>query len=183
MDKRETVISTARELFEKYGYKKVSMDEIAQVSHVTKKTIYTYFKDKASLFEYFIQEELNHMKSEIESEKQAGKSLEDIVSTSVYRMLTYRKNSGLMNNIIKEAATDDKARVYLDMFDREIINYIQNLINEGIERKEVKPCDSKLVAFIIFKVCIAIMLEYDDLIDEKRATAELTSILKQGLLN
>ena len=46
MNKKETVIETARELFSKYGYRKVSMDEIAKQSNVTKKTIYTYFKDK-----------------------------------------------------------------------------------------------------------------------------------------
>ena len=37
MDKREAVIDTARRLFTKYGYKKVSMDEIAKESGVTKK--------------------------------------------------------------------------------------------------------------------------------------------------
>ena len=41
MNKKEIVIQTARELFTKYGYKKVSMDEIAKESNVTKKTIYT----------------------------------------------------------------------------------------------------------------------------------------------
>ena len=45
MTKKEVVIDTARELFSKYGYKKVSMDEIATNAIVTKKTIYTYFKD------------------------------------------------------------------------------------------------------------------------------------------
>ena len=58
MDKKEAVINTARDLFQKYGYKKVSMDEIAKTSGVTKKTIYTYFKDKDSMFLYFIEEEL-----------------------------------------------------------------------------------------------------------------------------
>ena len=56
MEKKEVVINTARELFTKYGYKKVSMDEIARTSNVTKKTIYSYFKDKDELFRYFIEE-------------------------------------------------------------------------------------------------------------------------------
>ena len=34
MEKKEVVINTARELFTKYGYKKVSMDEIARTSNV-----------------------------------------------------------------------------------------------------------------------------------------------------
>ena len=45
MNKKEMIIQTARDLFTKFGYKKVSMDEIAREAKVTKKTIYSYFKD------------------------------------------------------------------------------------------------------------------------------------------
>ena len=37
MNKKEEVINAARDLFTKYGYKKVSMDEIAKEANVTKK--------------------------------------------------------------------------------------------------------------------------------------------------
>lgn len=62
MDKKELIINSARDLFYNYGYKKVSMDEIAKVSNVTKRTIYKYFKDKDSLFKYFIDEEMDNIK-------------------------------------------------------------------------------------------------------------------------
>ena len=39
--KKENVIESARLLFHKYGFKKVSMDEIAREANVTKKTIYS----------------------------------------------------------------------------------------------------------------------------------------------
>ena len=41
MNKKEIIIETARNLFTNYGYKKVSMDEIATSAKVTKKTITT----------------------------------------------------------------------------------------------------------------------------------------------
>lgn len=37
MNKKEIIIETARNLFTNYGYKKVSMDEIATSAKVTKK--------------------------------------------------------------------------------------------------------------------------------------------------
>ena len=40
MEKRENIIASARELFNKYSFDKVSMDEIAKKAGVTKKTIY-----------------------------------------------------------------------------------------------------------------------------------------------
>ena len=44
--KKEDILKAAKELFSMYGYKKVSMNEIAEKANVTKKTIYSYFKDK-----------------------------------------------------------------------------------------------------------------------------------------
>ena len=46
---KEDILKSSRELFTNYGYKKVSMDEIAKASGVTKKTVYSYFKDKESI--------------------------------------------------------------------------------------------------------------------------------------
>ena len=50
MNKKEDIIEKARILFTNYGYKRVSMDEVAREANVTKKTIYSYFKDKEDLF-------------------------------------------------------------------------------------------------------------------------------------
>ena len=91
MNKREQVINCARKLFTKYGYKRVSMDEIARESGVTKKTIYTYFADKSALFQYFIMEELDNMKNSIETERKKNITFLELVSSSVYKMLLYRK--------------------------------------------------------------------------------------------
>ena len=66
MNKKEIIIEKARDLFTTYGYKKVSMDEIAREANVTKKTIYSYFKDKDSMFLYFVDEELEKIKKEME---------------------------------------------------------------------------------------------------------------------
>ena len=56
--KEQQIIEAARKLFGKYGFKKVTMDEIAREANVTKKTVYTYFSSKEELFKYFIDEEL-----------------------------------------------------------------------------------------------------------------------------
>lgn len=40
------IIEASRNLFHQFGFKKVSMDEIAKEAGVTKKTIYMYFNSK-----------------------------------------------------------------------------------------------------------------------------------------
>ena len=64
--KEEQIIQAARELFTVYGYKRVSMDEIAKKANVTKRTVYSYFKSKEDLLKYFIDEEIRTMKKIVE---------------------------------------------------------------------------------------------------------------------
>lgn len=183
MDKKEEVIKTARELFTKYGYKKVSMDEIAKKSGVTKKTIYTYFKDKDSMFLYFIEEELNLMKDSTKTDVSDNMSFIESVAKSLYEMLLIRKNSELISSISKEIKTDEKAREFLNFYDRQILNYIESRINEEINKGNIRVVDPHLTAFIIYKVFISVMFEYDKDIDEEKVTKQVTLILKEGLFN
>ncbi len=182
MNKKELVIETARSLFTKYGYKKVSMDEIAKESNVTKKTIYTYFKDKEELFKYFIKEELETMKKEIELKEKNNLSFLELVSTSIYYMLTFRKNSLFFKNILKEKESIQNSN-FLKLYDDQIIAYIEEKINKEIKLKTIKECDAHLTSFIIYKVYISVMFEYDKELDEEKVTKEITSIFKDGLLN
>ena len=75
--KQEQIISAAKKLLGKYGYKRVSMDEIAREAGVTKKTVYSYFKNKEEFLKYFLNEEVQNMKKIVEDtrseERRVGK--------------------------------------------------------------------------------------------------------------
>ena len=127
MTKKEDVIVSARELFTKYGYRKVSLLDIANKSGVTKKTIYSYFKDKDDLFYYFIKEELENMKKNIEAKLNSAKSFPEIVSTNVHDMLEFRKNSLLISTISEDVklGKTKESKSFLKLYDDGIIKYIE----------------------------------------------------------
>ncbi len=50
MDKKELIFNAGKKLFEQYGYKKVSIDEITQKANVAKGTFYLYFSNKDDLY-------------------------------------------------------------------------------------------------------------------------------------
>ena len=54
-------------IFTKYGFKKVSMDEIASETGVTKKTVYSYFSSKEELLKDVIKEELQSIRKIIDN--------------------------------------------------------------------------------------------------------------------
>ena len=185
MTKKEDIIVSARELFTKYGYRKVSLLDIANKSGVTKKTIYSYFKDKDDLFCYFIKEELENMKKNIDGKLNSAMSFPEIVSTNVHDMLEFRKNSLLISTISEEVklGKTKESKSFLKLYDDGIIKYIEEKIEKGIVEHHIKKCNAHLTAFIIYKVYIAVMFEYEGELDEEKITKEITTILTDGLLN
>lgn len=186
MDKKEKVIAVARVLFTTYGYKKVSMDEIAKESGVTKRTIYTYFKDKDALFGYFILEERDKMRKMIEKVEKKNLSFFDTVHETLYTLLKYRKKSLFLNTIQREATilSTSPARTYLLTLEKETETYIRERLEKARQEEWIKPCNIDLCAFIILKIYMAIMLEWDmdqKPLKEKEITDSLTMILKTGI--
>ncbi len=182
MNKKEIIIATARDLFTKYGYNKVSMDEIAKQANVTKKTIYSYFDKKEALFQYFIDEELKKMKEKIERQEKQGLSFIQRITKDLFFILKFKKNSKLLNAITNERDIRFSTNL-LEKYDEEIIKYIQEKIETEIEQENIKKCNSKLMAFIIYKIYLAILFDYEDELNEEQVVKEVTLILKEGLFN
>lgn len=180
MNKKEEIINEARKLFNLYGYKKVSMDEVAKKANVTKKTIYSYFKDKEELFKYFIEEELLNIKNKIDN-KINDESFIDSLTKSIITMLKLRKESPIVKNLIKNK-NDLQSIEFLKLYDNDIIKYISNLLDEEIKNGNIRKCDTKLTSFIIYNVFVAVLFEYEYELDEVKVASEITSILKNGLI-
>lgn len=186
--KKEQIIEAARELFSLYGYKKVSMDEIAKKSKVTKKTIYSYFKDKDELFQYFVLEEIENMKQIIEKNEKLECSFIDKIHQTVYELLKYRKDAKFVVKMVSDAEDLRNEAVInnLNMIDNSVQSYLKEKIKLAIKNKYIKECDPDLAAFIIYRVYTSLMYEYkakDKIINEKKVSDSILRILKEGILN
>jgi AcrR family transcriptional regulator len=80
MTKKQKIEHTAKMLFFKHGFKKVTIDEICRKSHVSRKTYYTYYDNKISLVLFILdeisQQAINDYKQIIESDEPFAKKLE-----------------------------------------------------------------------------------------------------------
>ncbi len=184
--KKDDVIQSAKELFTTYGYKKVSMDEIALKAGVTKKTIYAYFKDKDELFKYFVTEEIKNMKNIIEKNEKSNEPYFKAIHQTIYELIKYRKENAFLGRILKDAEfiNNVKAKESLKMFDDAIIKYIKEKLEIAIKQKKIKECNTDIAAFIIYKVYIALMYDWTNenkQLDEKEFSDNITKILKEGI--
>lgn len=56
---KNRIKSIAKDLFSKWGYSKVTTDEISSALGISKRTLYNFFESKEKLLEEIIQEELS----------------------------------------------------------------------------------------------------------------------------
>ncbi len=183
MGKKEEIIKGARQLFCTYGYKKVTMDEIAKQSGVTKKTIYSYFKDKDDLIKYFLYESIDNMKKIVSDIQKENISSIDKVQKMIYSLLEYRKEDEIIKKFSEEANNLPlgTAKECMKILNKSIVEEIRNLLEKGIELEEVKKCDTELASFLIYRMYIALMFEWNKPLSIEEVTESIMNILQFGI--
>ena len=184
--KREQVIEAARKLFHQFGFKKVSMDEIAKEAGVTKKTIYMYFASKQELLKYFIQEEITNMEKIVEKVEAKHQDFFETVNEAIYEILQYRKHQDFLNIIAREAEWLKNPIIIdsLSLIDGKIQNYIRNKLQKAKEKGYIDYIDLDITTFLIYKMYIALIIEWNTKekeIDEQILAQTISGILKNGL--
>ena len=181
-EKKESVIKASKELIRDYGFYKVSMDEIAKKSNITKKTIYTYFKDKNELINTVLIDEINSMKKLADQIDKKNISFEDKLHEIITMQLDYRNNSKILCNYIKELEEGKFKNTKENIFNQTILSELKTRLDEAIKEGHIKKCDTTIVSFIIYKIYIALMFELEYDLDKKEVTQTIMNILKVWLL-
>jgi TetR/AcrR family transcriptional regulator of autoinduction and epiphytic fitness len=75
--KRAAILEAATQAFRDEGYESTSMDRIAELARVSKRTVYNHFGSKEALFRAVVDELVSHAKSLKCIEWDAERSLED----------------------------------------------------------------------------------------------------------
>jgi len=93
MTSRERILDAAMEVFAHSGYRRASMDQVAEAAGLTRQAVYHYFKSKADLFRASV-EALHEEAREAEIEagraaEAAGKTLAEILAAQVDARFRY----------------------------------------------------------------------------------------------
>mgnify|MGYP004464534357 FL=1 len=184
--KNEQIIAAARRLFNRYGFKKVSMDEIAREAGVTKKTIYMYFSSKEELLKYFIQEEIINMKSIVEEVENKKMDFYETVNEAIYKLLKYKKDRDFLSIIAEEAELLKNPAVIknLDLIDEKIQEYIKEKIQSAIDNGYINCKNVDVTAFLVYKMYIALIFDWNEKnkeLDEHIIADNISEILRHGL--
>lgn len=150
-ENKEKIISAAEGLFMKFGFRSVTMDDVARDVSMSKKTLYQYFENKDSLVtavtEHYLKLEEEEYSSIADEAKDAIEELHGIANCMRNNMV--KMNPSLLFDLKKfHANAWNRFLVFKDQF---IKNHVKNNllrgIDEGFYRSDI---DAEILA--VFRV-------------------------------
>jgi len=151
VDRKGRILEAARELFARFGLRKVTMEDIARQVHMAKASLYYYFPSREHLLREIIQREGAELWSEIN--QAVSHETDPRAKLRAYVQTRFRAISRL--TIYYRSLTEDYLRHY-EFIERERETYtrlelqtIEMILREGMERGVFEMEDPRLAAFAI----------------------------------
>ncbi len=167
---KKEIVMKARELFQRFGFKKTTMDEIAAECGKSKSTLYHYYKNKDDVFRAVIKEEKHILRSrvmEVVSLKDNG--IEKMKAYFVTMLREIDSLSNLYRLVKKETTNMTSANQLLKGLLKEekvtIKQFHQEIIEEGLYPDSDKIDIDSLADFLI--AAMMGIINYFVLDDEK----------------
>ncbi|AKC65396.1 TetR/AcrR family transcriptional regulator [Bacillus altitudinis MN12] len=163
VDRRQMILDGATKAFTQFGYKATTMDLVAKLANVGKGTIYTFFKNKEELFDEIFTSLLMEMKKIADEAIDEKNSFSENLHLALFAILEFRKNHQLTIKIFQENAELGTSAVkeMIEKMEQMIIRYIKTKVKEAIEKGDIKPCDPELTAFVMVKLYIALIFDWE----------------------
>ncbi|TXL67517.1 TetR/AcrR family transcriptional regulator [Cerasibacillus terrae] len=188
IDRKQLIIDAASKSFSAFGYKATTMDQVAKLAKVGKGTIYTFYKNKEELFHEIISSLIKEMKRAAEEVMDNDDPFFINADRVLYTLLEFRTEHQLMIKLLqeeKEIGTPAVTEVVQKLEDT-IVKYMSNIIKEGIVSGEIKDCDPELTAFVILKLYVSLIFDWEKTREplEKEQISEFFHLyLMNGLSN
>jgi AcrR family transcriptional regulator len=130
MDKKEEILVHSAKVFMAYGFKSVTMDDLARELGVSKKTIYQYFKDKNELIETLIR--LN-----LEADKTMCAQIKSFADNAIESMMKVIKKIGENMNGVHPSIFYDLQKYHpksWKLIDEHQKKFVTQLLLDNVER-------------------------------------------------
>jgi len=144
---RQEVITTAQQLFQKYGFSKTTMEDIAKATGRGKSTLYYYYKSKDEIFEAVIMKEadevVNTVLEVVQKASSAEEKLQAYLTTSFDSIKSKINLYGLMREEIFGEGDlllcRPKMSEPIKQYNTKERKVVTDILLFGIENKEFTP--------------------------------------------
>ena len=148
---RARIVSVARKIFTRFGFRKTTMEDIAMASKKGKSSIYYYFKSKEDIFKAVVEKEAEELKNDLKiAISKVEDPIEKLRTFVLFRMhkLSTLTNfyAALKNDYLGNLEFIEKIR---KEYDRNEINILRSILQTGIDEGKFSIEDPELAAVAI----------------------------------
>ncbi|MDP2237415.1 MAG: TetR/AcrR family transcriptional regulator [Bacteroidales bacterium] len=148
MNTKDLILEEARKVFERFGFNKTSMADIATAARKGRRTLYTYFTSKEEIFRAVIDTEVSKL----------GEILQQIIAQPLPPEDKFRLYILTRMNAVKTISTyyDALRQDFMNnlgmiedlrqQYDELEASMIKTILDEGVEKNHFKIADTVVVA-------------------------------------
>jgi AcrR family transcriptional regulator len=146
------IISGARTLFEKFGLKKTTMEDIAKEVGKGKSSLYYYFPSKYEIFEAVVDQEITELFSIAQKAVDKAPTAKEKLKAYIKVRLNKINKLGNLSQVVKNDLMDNMSVVFNIKKKHEInqVNMIKGIIMTGIEKGEFKKIKEPEVCLMAY---------------------------------
>lgn len=150
---KRKIFETSMKLFAEKGYDATSIEEITSVVGVAKGTLYYHFSSKEEIFNFLVDEGMKLLKNSIEIKtSKCETTIDKLKAVSLIQLKTIYKYENIITIVLSQMFGTGARNVFCREKVIEYVNVIQKIIEEGLERDDIRVCNSELMAAQIFSL-------------------------------
>ena len=145
---KDIILETARNIFQRFGFAKTSIGDIAIAARKGRRTIYTYFESKEDIYKAVIEKEVDVLRTKLtEVIFTDSTAKEKLKAYMITRMVTIHELANyyeaLRNDYLQDFKIIEKIR---EDFDNQEIDMLSEILKDGVEGNEFKIENINLTA-------------------------------------
>jgi AcrR family transcriptional regulator len=150
MDRREAILEAATRLSLRWGFRKTTIEDIAQACGLERASVYYYFKNKDAILAEVVRREVGRQSVAVFEAQDREKT-----AAAKLRALFRGHLKAFSASEFARVAPEDKVNVFqvfpeafvlLRAHRENLLELIRNIVNIGIESGEFHPVDARQVA-------------------------------------
>lgn len=152
---RESILAAAIQLFAEYGYHAAPLRDIARVAGIQAASIYHHYPNKQSLLVEIMETYMQRLNSSLERIlhdcNDPLRRLQEAIANHIRLHTTYKAEFFIIDTEIR--ALEAENRPYILSLRDKYEALLQEILQDGMERRVFQQCDVKVASYAIIAMC------------------------------